>query len=259
MPSFQEYIEEIRPIFENHVLTNMGPIYKKFQKQLIEYLGVKYLSLFVNGHMALEMAIDALKLKEEGEKIGGGEVITTPFTFISTTHAIVRNNLKPVFCDIRKSDYTLDPEKIEALITEKTVAETALDVFRDAEQQTITYQGNNVWTVSKKLANVGYVVTKEYIQGLIAKEQVVSSMTVISGVAGEGGIFASSVFAGFNPASAYAFMVFNLFSAPCFGAIGAMRSELGSAKKTMFAVLFQTLIAWAIASLVFGIGILFLG
>lgn len=129
MPSFQEYIEEIRPIFENHVLTNMGPIYKKFQKQLIEYLGVKYLSLFVNGHMALEMAIDALKLKEEGEKIGGGEVITTPFTFISTTHAIVRNNLKPVFCDIRKSDYTLDPEKIEALITEKTVAILPVHVY----------------------------------------------------------------------------------------------------------------------------------
>lgn len=115
------------------------------------------------------------------------------------------------------------------------------------------------WFFYPMLGEMNWAASVSAIQGLIAKEQVVSSMTVISGVAGEGGIFASSVFAGFNPASAYAFMVFNLFSAPCFGAIGAMRSELGSAKKTMFAVLFQTLIAWAIASLVFGIGTLFLG
>lgn len=110
------------------------------------------------------------------------------------------------------------------------------------------------WFFYPMLGELNWAASVSAMQGLIAKEQVVSSMTVISGVAGEGGIFASSVFAGFNPASAYAFMVFNLFSAPCFGAIGAMRSELGSAKKTLFAVLFQTLVAWAIASLVFGIG-----
>lgn len=124
MPELDEYIEEIRPIFESHQMTNMGPIYKKFQHQLIDYLKVPYLSLFVNGHMALEMAIQALGLREQG-----GEVITTPFTFVSTTHAITRNGLMPVFCDIKPDDYTIDPERIEALITEKTVAIIPVHVY----------------------------------------------------------------------------------------------------------------------------------
>lgn len=124
MPKIEDYIEIIRPIFESRYLTNMGPIYKQLQKELINYLGVKELSLFVNGHMALEMAIDALGLKETG-----GEVITTPFTFVSTTHAIVRNGLTPVFCDIKADDYTIDPNKIEKLITEKTVAIVPVHVY----------------------------------------------------------------------------------------------------------------------------------
>lgn len=124
MPRLEDYIEEIRPIFENHCLTNMGPIYKKFQRQLKEYLGVHELSLFVNGHMALELAIQALGLKKQG-----GEVITTPFTFVSTTHAIVRNGLTPVFCDIRLEDCTIDPNKIEELITDKTVAIIPVHVY----------------------------------------------------------------------------------------------------------------------------------
>ena len=129
MPDINDYIEEIKPIFESHMLTNMGPVYKKFQAQLMTYLEVPELSLFVNGHLALEMAIQALGLKEKGEKLGGGEVITTPFTFVSTTHAISRNNLKPVFCDIRESDYCMDPDKIEALITDKTVAIIPVHVY----------------------------------------------------------------------------------------------------------------------------------
>lgn len=124
MPKFEEYIEEIKPIFESRCLTNMGAVYKRFQHQLIEYLEVPYLSLFVNGHMALEMAIQALDLRQKD-----GEVITTPFTFVSTTHAIVRNGLKPVFCDIKQDDYTIDPEKIEALITDKTVAIVPVHVY----------------------------------------------------------------------------------------------------------------------------------
>lgn len=124
MPSVEEYVEEIKPIFESHWMTNMGPIYKKFQHQLIDYLQVPELSLFVNGHMALEMAIHALGLKETG-----GEVITTPFTFVSTTHAIVRNGLVPVFCDIKPDDYTIDPEKIEALITDRTAAILPVHVY----------------------------------------------------------------------------------------------------------------------------------
>lgn len=129
MPELSDYIEEIKPMFESHMLTNMGPVYKKFQSQLITYLGVQELSLFVNGHLALEMAIQALGLTKRGEEVGGGEVITTPFTFVSTTHAITRNNLKPVFCDIRKSDYCIDPDKIEDLITDKTVAIVPVHVY----------------------------------------------------------------------------------------------------------------------------------
>lgn len=124
MPSFEDYIKEIKPIFESHHMTNMGPIYKKLQHSLIDYLGVPQLSMFVNGHMALEMVIQAMGLKN-----CGGEVITTPFTFVSTVHAIERNGLKPVFCDIRPDDYTIDPDKIEALITDKTVAIVPVHVY----------------------------------------------------------------------------------------------------------------------------------
>lgn len=124
MPTIEEYMEEIKPIFESHWMTNMGPVYKKFQQQLMDYLQVPEMSLFVNGHMALEMALHALGLKETG-----GEVITTPFTFVSTTHAITRNGLKPVFCDIKPDDYTMDPQKIEDLITDKTVAIVPVHVY----------------------------------------------------------------------------------------------------------------------------------
>ena len=129
MPDFEDFIKEIEPIFESHVLTNMGPVYKKFQAMLMTYLGVPEVSLFANGHLALEMAIHALGLKELGEKLGGGEVITTPYTFVSTAHAISRNNLKPVFCDINESDYCIDPDKIESLITDKTVAIIPVHVY----------------------------------------------------------------------------------------------------------------------------------
>lgn len=124
MPPFEEYVEEIRGIFESGVLTNMGPVYKRLQHQLIDYLKVPQLSMFVNGHLALEITLQAM-----GLNVPGGEVITTPFTFISTTHSIVRNGLKPVFCDVRESDYTMDPDKIEALITDKTVAIMPVHVY----------------------------------------------------------------------------------------------------------------------------------
>ena len=124
MPDWEEYIEEIRPIFDNHQLTNSGPIYKKLENQLKKYLEVPILSLFVNGHMALEMALQAF-----GFRNTGGEVITTPFTFVSTVHAITRNGLQPVFCDIREDDYTLDPEKIESCITDKTIAILPVHVY----------------------------------------------------------------------------------------------------------------------------------
>ena len=93
------------------------------------------------------------------------------------------------------------------------------------------------------------------IQGLVAKEQVISSMATIASVAEEGGeIFSSSLFSFFNGWSAIAFIAFNLFSAPCFGAIGAMKREYGSNKRMLYAVLFQTGLAWVIASLIGSIG-----
>ena len=123
MPEFEEYMEQIRPLWESHWLTNMGTFHKQLEKALKDYLEVPQLSLIVNGHMALELAIQAMEFPE------GAEVITTPFTFISTTHAIIRNRLKPVFCDIKLSDYTIDESKIEELITEKTVAILPVHVY----------------------------------------------------------------------------------------------------------------------------------
>ena len=94
------------------------------------------------------------------------------------------------------------------------------------------------------------------IQGLVAKEQVISSMNIIAGLnnTSSATLFNSTVFSFFTSASAYAFMVFNLFSAPCFGAIGAMRRELGSTKKMFKAIVFQTVVAWFLASIIFNIG-----
>lgn len=122
MPSFDEYVEMIRPLWDSHWLTNMGSYHKQLECELEKYLNVEKISLTVNGHTALELAIQSLNLPM------GGEVITTPFTFISTTHAIIRNQLKPIFCDI-KEDYTIDETKIEELITENTVAIIPVHVY----------------------------------------------------------------------------------------------------------------------------------
>ena len=123
MPPYEEYIEAIKPLWESHWLTNMGEYHQRLEIELKEYLEVPELSLMVNGHMALELVIQSFEFP------AGAEVITTPFTFISTTHAIVRNGLKPVFCDIKPSDGTIDETKIEALITEKTVAILPVHVY----------------------------------------------------------------------------------------------------------------------------------
>lgn len=121
MPSMEEYIKEIESIWESSWLTNMGPKHQEFQKQLKEYLDVENIELLVNGHMALELTLQALNLQ--------GEIITTPFTFASTTHAIVRNGLEPVFCDIDEDMYTMNPKKIEDLITDKTCAIMPVHVY----------------------------------------------------------------------------------------------------------------------------------
>lgn len=123
MPSYEEYIEAIKPLWDSHWITNMGTYHKQLETKLQEYLDVPNVSLMVNGHMALELTLQSFEFPENSE------IITTPFTFISTTHAIVRNNLKPVFCDIKVEDGTIDETKIEALITEKTVAILPVHVY----------------------------------------------------------------------------------------------------------------------------------
>lgn len=122
MPPMEEYIEEIKDIWEKHWITNMGDKHALFQDMLRSYLGVENIELLVNGHMALELALQALDLPE-------GEIITTPFTFVSTTHAIVRNGHTPVFCDIDPNDFTIDVSKIEDLITDRTVAILPVHVY----------------------------------------------------------------------------------------------------------------------------------
>lgn len=123
MPSYEEYIEAIKPLWDSHWLTNMGQYHRQLEKELEQYLDVPEVSLTVNGHMALELAIQSFDFPE------GSEVITTPYTFISTTHAIVRNRLQPVFCDVKELDGTIDETKIEALITPKTVAILPVHVY----------------------------------------------------------------------------------------------------------------------------------
>lgn len=121
MPTLESYTEILKKVWDTHILTNNGPLHELLSERLEEYLKVKNTTLFVNGHLALDIAIRSLGLT--------GEVITTPFTFVSTIHAIRMNGLTPVFCDIKMSDYTIDEKKIESLITEKTCAIVPVHVY----------------------------------------------------------------------------------------------------------------------------------
>ena len=123
MPSYEEYCGEIRELWDSHWLTNMGVKHKQLQADLEAYLDVPHATLYTNGHLALENAIAAFNFPR------GGEVVTTPFTFASTTHAIVRNGLVPVFCDINDRDYTMDVSGMERLITDRTVAIIPVHVY----------------------------------------------------------------------------------------------------------------------------------
>ena len=121
MPDLDEYMDEIREMWDSHWLTNMGPKHEQFQAELCQYMGVDNIDLFTNGHMAIELTLQAMNLQ--------GEVITTPFTFASTTHAIVRNRLEPVFCDVDPITFTIDTEKLERLITDRTCAILPVHVY----------------------------------------------------------------------------------------------------------------------------------
>lgn len=121
MPNLEEYVGEIRELWDSRWLTNMGIKHQQLEEELSHYLNTSNVSLYTNGHLALENAIAVFDLT--------GEVITTPFTFASTTHAIVRNSLEPVFCDINPDDYTLNTNILESLITDKTSAIVPVHVY----------------------------------------------------------------------------------------------------------------------------------
>jgi dTDP-4-amino-4,6-dideoxygalactose transaminase len=121
LPPLDEFVEYLQKIWDTRILTNNGPFHQQFEKELADYLGVKYLSVFANGTLALVTALQALRIT--------GEVITTPFSFVATTHSLWWNNIKPVFVDIEPEFFNLDPVKIEAAITPQTTAIMPVHVY----------------------------------------------------------------------------------------------------------------------------------
>lgn len=123
LPPYDEFCEEIRSLWDSRIVTNMGPKHEEFREALERFLDVPAVSLFANGHLALEGILRALELPQ------GGEVITTPLSFASTVNAIIRCGLKPVFADVLESDGTLNPSLAESLITDRTVAILPVHVY----------------------------------------------------------------------------------------------------------------------------------
>ena len=121
LPDLDEFIVSLKKIWKTKRVTNIGEFHQKFEKELADFLGVKYVSLFANGTLALISALHVLKIS--------GEVITTPYTFVATTHALWWNGIKPVFVDIDTKTNTLDPDKIEAAITPKTTAILPVHIY----------------------------------------------------------------------------------------------------------------------------------
>ena len=130
LPPKEEFIREIESIWETAWLTNMGEKHDALKASLKDFLGVTGIELFANGHLALEMAIQGILGGSAGASDGKPrEIITTPFSFASTTHAIVRQGFRPVFCDIREDDCTIDADRIEELITDRTAAILPVHVY----------------------------------------------------------------------------------------------------------------------------------
>jgi dTDP-4-amino-4,6-dideoxygalactose transaminase len=121
LPPLSEFIPYLEEIWANRVLTNDGPFHKELEQALVEHLRVPQISLFNNGTVALQVALQALCLT--------GEVITTPFTFVATTHAITWSGLTPVFVDVEADTLNIDPAKIEAAITARTTAILAVHCY----------------------------------------------------------------------------------------------------------------------------------
>ena len=121
LPDLKEYHELLEQIWSSRWLTNEGSFHKKFEKELVNFLEAENLSLFTNGTIALVVGLQALRIT--------GEVITTPYSFVATTHALHWNGITPVFCDIEEETFNIDPDKIESLITPKTTAIMPVHVY----------------------------------------------------------------------------------------------------------------------------------
>jgi dTDP-4-amino-4,6-dideoxygalactose transaminase len=121
LPPLEDYCAGLREIWDNAWLTNNGPVLRRYTAALEQAMGTSNLCLFANGTLALQIALQGMRVT--------GEVITTPFTFVATTHALFWNNLQPVFVDIEPDFYTLDPARVEAAITPRTKAILAVHVF----------------------------------------------------------------------------------------------------------------------------------
>lgn len=121
LPPLDEFVPYLREIWDTRILTNCGPFHGQFERALCSYLDVPYLSVFANGTLGLVTALQALRVS--------GEVITTPYSFVATSHALLWNGLKPVFVDIDGATLNLDPKKIEAAITPQTTAIVAVHVY----------------------------------------------------------------------------------------------------------------------------------
>ncbi|BBO81313.1 aminotransferase DegT [Desulfosarcina ovata subsp. sediminis] len=121
LPDFNNFCDCLKEIWDNHWLTNNGPIVQRYAERLGRYFETNNVCLFTNGTLALQIALQGMDIS--------GEVITTPFTFVATTHALYWNKIRPVFVDIEPDYYTLDPEKVEAAITPWTTAILAVHVF----------------------------------------------------------------------------------------------------------------------------------
>lgn len=120
-PDKEKFKKMIDEIWDNKILTNAGPFHEKFEEELANYLGVKNISLFTNATIALVIALQALDIE--------GEVITTPYSFVATSHSLVWNKIKPVFVDVQKDNLNIDPKKIESSITDNTTAIMAVHCY----------------------------------------------------------------------------------------------------------------------------------
>jgi len=121
LPPLDEFVKSLEEIWKSRILTNNGQFHKEFESKLADFLGVKYISLFANGTLSLITALQVLRIT--------GEVITTPYSFVATTHALYWNGIKPVFCDIDPENLNLNPDKIETAITPKTSAILPVHVY----------------------------------------------------------------------------------------------------------------------------------